>query len=65
MSESLCLGRLINHPSKLSFSSPVGAKVVKHGPYTLFKLKVPRNSMKNATIIIIAFVRTLRSDLLK
>ena len=32
---------------------------------TLFKLKVTRQSTKNATIIIIAFVRTLCSDLLK
>ena len=33
VSESLCLGRLINHPPKLTFSSPVGAKVVNHDPY--------------------------------
>ena len=33
MSESLCLGRLINSPPKLTFSSPVDAKVVTHGPY--------------------------------
>ena len=30
VSESLCLGPLINQPQKLTFSSPVGAKVVKH-----------------------------------
>ena len=36
MSESLCLWRLINHPPKLTFSSPVGAQVVAHGPYIPF-----------------------------
>ena len=33
MSESLCLGHLINHPPKLTFSSPVGATVVTHDLY--------------------------------
>ena len=34
-------------------------------PNTLFKLKITRKSTQNATIIIIEFVRTLSSDLLK
>ena len=37
VSESLCIGRLINRPPKLTFSSPFGAKVVTYGPYTKYK----------------------------